>query len=161
MFDYFFYLCREHNNTTNKEIARIESRVFFFSLWERKRLFLLQKLHIKKKPSEIGGKRERESVKIVEREIYREEVRQGRRSRRHSKVYTEENTRGTMEIMSQKEEQERNGSDIIGVHQGTEYSQGEREREKHRPGDNPCASYKALETKMKQMRKKQSRLLLL
>lgn len=102
MFDYFFYLCREHNNTTNKEIARIESRVFFFSLWERKRLFLLQKLHIKKEA--VRNESGRESVKIVERERREREIEKDREVTTPflRYVYTED-TRGTRRAYESEE----------------------------------------------------------
>lgn len=65
---YFFFVCREHHNTANKEDRQDSEQSFSFWEKEKKKTFSLAEIAYKKEAVRNEG----ESVKIVERERERE-----------------------------------------------------------------------------------------
>ena len=67
----FFFVCREHHNTANKEDRQDSEQSFSFWEKEKKKTFSLAEIAYKKEAVRNEG----ESVKIVERERERERER--------------------------------------------------------------------------------------
>lgn len=65
---YFFFLCREHHNTANREDRQDSEQSFSFWEKKKKKTFSLAEIAYKKEAVRNEG----ESVKIVERERERE-----------------------------------------------------------------------------------------